>query len=396
MSWSGHLASGASTAVGGWGAGAGAASITGSSYHMTAIGVDQDQGTTGGNKDRSTALDLVQSIEVIKECQPPEDGGMFDFTVQGIKNSTVNKTLACFDDLNTTNIVENSTGPIQVDPGNTDITEAAGAGTDLANYDTSILCVNLLDTSSVSVIPMSSTDVPRVFRVDVPGGAPVLCTVTNVRKGRIIVDKVATPSDSTNFSFSTTGTGYTGPFLLADATTPNSQVLSANTVYTVTETVPDPWMLTLINCAVTDDGGDSSNDSTIIYTSNGGGDLFGTGDVTAEITLAPGETVDCEFTNSKSGTIRVKKVMVVGTTGTFSFTSDVTELNGDITTNNGFLPSSSAVTVDAPETYTVTESTPAGWDLTDIDCDDGNSTQSGDTTAITNRTADLTGVFCTT
>ena len=89
------------------------------------------------------------------------------------------------------------------------------------------------------------------------------------------------------------------------------------------------------------------------------------GDPATGITVAAGETTTCAVTNTKWGVVVVKKVMVGGT-GTFSFTEDVT---GSISINNGTL--SQAV---APGTYHATEASMLGWDLTALSCDDTNST----------------------
>jgi hypothetical protein len=48
VAWTAHFASAVD-----WGTGNGAGSITGSSFHMTLIGVDNGDGTGGGNRDRS-------------------------------------------------------------------------------------------------------------------------------------------------------------------------------------------------------------------------------------------------------------------------------------------------------------------------------------------------------
>jgi hypothetical protein len=88
----------------------------------------------------------------------------------------------------------------------------------------------------------------------------------------------------------------------------------------------------------------------------------------ATFNVEAGETVTCTFTNTKNGSIVVKKVMVGGT-GAFSFTGDVA---GSISANEGTLTSPVA-----PGTYTSVEGAIDGWDLTSIVCSDANST--GDT-----------------
>jgi hypothetical protein len=91
--------------------------------------------------------------------------------------------------------------------------------------------------------------------------------------GHIIVDKVTSPSgDPQSFTFTTTGTGYTG-FSLTDAATPNDQTLAAGT-YSVAETLPAGWTQTNVSCT----GGENPG----------------------SITLEAGQTVTCTFTNTKN------------------------------------------------------------------------------------------------
>jgi plastocyanin len=79
------------------------------------------------------------------------------------------------------------------------------------------------------------------------------------------------------------------------------------------------------------------------------------GDSPDDITLDPGETIKCTFTNTKRGHVIDKKVMVGGTS---SFTYTGTPA-GSINQNNGTI-SQEVV----PGTYTSTEAAQAGWDLT--------------------------------
>ena len=54
LGWTGHIASAID-----WGAGFGASSITGAPFHMRVLGVDQSNGTSGGNQDRSVQLSAL-------------------------------------------------------------------------------------------------------------------------------------------------------------------------------------------------------------------------------------------------------------------------------------------------------------------------------------------------
>ncbi len=86
------------------------------------------------------------------------------------------------------------------------------------------------------------------------------------------------------------------------------------------------------------------------------------------MSLAPGETVVCTFTNAKLGKIVIQK-QAVGGDGTFAFSGD---LGGfDLKTANGLAKKDF---FDLPAgTYAVGESVPAGWDLTGARCTDGSN-----------------------
>src|SRR5258706_320263 len=145
-------------------------------------------------------------------------------------------------------------------------------------------------------------------------GENVTCTFTNTKNGSITIKKVMV--------------GGTGSF-----------------TYTSTETVPAGWALTDIVCSDDDSAGDKSNG-------------------VATFNVGAGENVTCTFTNTKNGSVTIKKVMVGGT-GTFTFTGSPA---GTISADNGTITQSVV-----PGTYTSTETAPAGWALTSIVCDDANS-----------------------
>src|SRR6185369_4605500 len=141
--------------------------------------------------------------------------------------------------------------------------------------------------------------------------------------------------------------------------------------YSSTETVPSGWSLTSISC----DDGASATPST-----------FNVGTATATFKVDPGENVTCTFTNTKSSSVTIKKVMLGGT-GTFTFTGTP---GGTISTNNGTI-----TTTVAAGTFTSAETVPAGWKLTDITCDDSDSTGNTTTHIATFIVAAGENVTCT-
>jgi uncharacterized cupredoxin-like copper-binding protein len=89
----------------------------------------------------------------------------------------------------------------------------------------------------------------------------------------------------------------------------------------------------------------------------------------ASFVVDPGETVRCVFTNTKDGRIEIEKqTLPDGDTADFTFTGDVAA-----TLSDGEFAGEDV----APGNYASTETVPAGWELTDITCDDTDS--SGDT-----------------
>ncbi len=182
------------------------------------------------------------------------------------------------------------------------------------------------------------------FKLD--AGETVKCIFTDTKRGHIVVDKITDPSgDLTFFSFDANGGSYSD-FSLADADPPNDQALVPGS-YSVQETVPGGWTLTNLVC-IDPDGGSSVD----------------VPNATATLDLDPGETIYCNFYDTKKGTVIVKKVMVGGT-DTFNFTGTP---SGAISIDGGTI-SSQVV----PGQYVSTETLVSGWDLTGVTCDDGDS-----------------------
>ncbi len=149
--------------------------------------------------------------------------------------------------------------------------------------------------------------------------------------GHIVVNKVTNPSaDPTNFTFTTTGTGYVG-FNLTDQGAMNDQTLNPGT-YSVAETSVTGWTQTSATCV------SSKGDTETI----------------GNISLQAGETVTCTFTNTKNDslpdevTVTVVKYIDAETNipatasntnnSTFSLTSTWTaeNLNGGVETSGNF------------------------------------------------------------
>jgi len=171
----------------------------------------------------------------------------------------------------------------------------------------------------------------------------VTCTFNNSPPGSITVEKQTDPDGSPqNFDFDVNG----NPVNLTDGGTHTISDLPPGT-YTATEAVPAGWALTGISC---DDG-------------NSTGDVV---TATATFNVESGEDVTCTFNNAQAGTIIVEKQTDPdGSAQTFGFIGNAA---GTISDGGQIIVSGLA-----PGQYISQEVVPAGWTLTSISCDDGNS-----------------------
>jgi len=197
--------------------------------------------------------------------------------------------------------------------------------------------------------------------IELDPGENVTCTYTNLKKGRIITDKVTRPSgDSQSFQYSSS---WDTGFSLTDAAPPNDSGLLAPGTYVVAETVPNNWIFTNLSTS------DPTGDTTVLGTA-------------ATVDLAPGETVRLTYTNTKKGSITVVKEAVPQTPESFGFTGD---LGGFSLVDNGGVNYLNFTGI-VPGTYHVSESMPLPLDyfLNDITFagDNGNSSAAGATATI--------------
>jgi outer membrane autotransporter protein len=202
---------------------------------------------------------------------------------------------------------------------------------------------------SISCVKNSGTGSSSGTTVTLNAGDEHTCTVTNSKKGTIVVQKTAANGDgTTQFNF----TGGLGAFSLTPpANGTVSQTFSNLTPgnFSVTETAVPGWTTTL-SCT------DPSSNTT-------------TAGATANIALGAGETVTCTYTNTRQrGNIVVKKV-TIGGDGNFSFT-----VNGPNTNQTFHLANGGQQSLPNLPTgqFTITEtSLPAGWILQSASCGQG-------------------------
>ena len=205
------------------------------------------------------------------------------------------------------------------------------------------------------------------FTVDLPRdpNPPFECVFTNTQRAKIIVNKVTDPAgDPQSFGFTTTGSGYT-PFSLTHGQSNDSGWLVPGN-YSVAETVPSGWDLTGSVC---------------------GGAAYTPG---STITLDPGETVNCTFTNTKRGRIIIDKVTEpAGHAQLFDFTltGGPSALNTAFQLADATAPYNSG-NIKPGSGYAASETEPFGWKLTGASCSDGSpvsniSVQPGETVTCT-------------
>jgi len=270
---------------------------------------------------------VAAKIVVVKQTDPDGDPATFEITVS--ENTSPSATL-----LDTFLLGDDESGevgglfPTALSGTTYSVAETVPAGWDLTSVD----CV------SDQLNP-----VPDETAISLASGETVTCTFNNRKEGRIIVEKQTLPDgDPATFDFTGDLAGTIG-----DGGTLEMDVDPGQ--YSTTEAVPAGWNLTSIVC----DDDDSS------------GDL---GTATATFEVAAGETVKCIFTNTKNGKIIVEKqTLPDGDPATFDFTGEIVTTLGDGQTDMKEVE---------PGSYSITETVPDGWNLTDISCDDDDS--SGD------------------
>ncbi len=345
---------------------------------------DGKHGTSNGH----AAVTCGGKLIVRKVTQPTVDTQDFDFTTDG-GLSPINFQL----DTDPSSGVPNQATITDINPGNGSL---PGGKYSVAETGPSDGWWDLQDPDPLC------TDNSRASAIDVSQGETITCTFTNIKRGTVVVKKrgITTDGDGQDFDFSTNGGLSPTAFQLdddANSALPDTQTYEkirpgggslAGGAYSAVETVPANgwWDLTGLTCS----DGSSANPSTASVSTQ-----------TATYKVDPGETVTCTFTNTKRGTVVVKKqaVTVVEDGQDFDFTA------ADGLSPTGFqLDDDSDGTLSDTQTfekvipdggsnpfgeYSVTETLPGDgwWYFTDLTCDDDGSAQpsTGDVSTLTAR-----------
>jgi hypothetical protein len=256
-------------------------------------------------------------ITVNKVLNPAGDSGKFNLLIGG----TVYKADAGNGD---------STGAITLIPGTYIISETSGTNTSLSEYYTELSgdCYNNHGT----------------YEVTLTAGDNKVCTLTNTKNSRIIIEKQTNPDGSTqSFDFATNISG--GAFSLKDGETKDTgYTLDAGSYRYVSETATDGWDLTSATC---DNGDDIS-----------------------QIHPSAGQTVTCTFTNTKKPTLTLQKIVNNQGVGTATPSNWFLGITG---VASGAGPTLGPITVDAGTDYIISEAPggPAGYTASTWNCDSG-------------------------
>ena len=301
-------------------------------------------------------VQVLGRIVVIKQTDPDGAAGSFSFNATG---TGVTPAAFALSDGQSQTV---TTAPLSATAQTYVVTEQQLAGWTPA---AEIICRDI----DGDIAPFAVVDnVNRTATVHMSAStSQVTCTFTNKKQGTITINKTALGGNGT-FGFS--GSNGIAPFSIATSGGTGQSVISGLNAgtYTITEAVPAGWNLTALTC--TDPTGDTAVD-------------LATG--TATINLASAESVVCDYTDTRRGSITVVK-STAGGNATFDFTGPVSPAspggNFQITTTAG---TGQVVLADLlPGTHSVTEFVPAGWDLTNINCVDpsGGTSTAGSTATV--------------
>jgi hypothetical protein len=211
---------------------------------------------------------------------------------------------------------------------------------------TNLVCDDANSTESVAT---------RTAQIRVESGETVRCVFTNTARATIIIEKETDPQGATGSFTFVQNVDASGNFNLSDDGSKTFSNVTPGS-YTVSENDPTPsFDLTNLVC-------DDANSTESIATR------------TATINVEAGETVTCTFTNTQRGSIIIEKETdPQGATGSFTFVQNVDASGNFNLSDDGSKTFSNVV----PGGYSVSENDPKpGFDLTNLVCDDANSTES--------------------
>ncbi len=176
----------------------------------------------------------------------------------------------------------------------------------------------------------------------------------------LTIVKQGVPTEDLPFDFTASGTGLSPgdeSFTLNPDSEPSRTLVvnaaDAGTQYTVTEgTMPTGWYLSDLQC----------DQTATTDTKNG----------QVQITLQPGDEATCVYTNTKKGSVTIRKVTEPeGSTQDFAFTATGVTPDQFTLSDEG---EKSFINLTTGSTVEVTETGEDGWELADISCNDESTT----------------------
>lgn len=335
VTWGAHISK-----SGNYGTKGTAVSISGSPYHTFLIGWTLGNLGQQDMQMASNAIVVPGTIVIVKNTVG--GNGTFNYTATGNGVSNFAITTAGGPPGTGSNTFSGITA--ESNGGSRSFTETVPSGWSLATPS----CAITTTGAGTSTFSSSATGVTVS---NLGAGDTVTCTFANtLQQGNLTIVKNTTGGNGT-FNYTVTGPTASTPSITTVSGTGSVGPTAVNTgTYSVAETVPTGWTLTSASCT----SGGTLSSSTI-----------------SGIPIAAGASVTCTFNNTKLGTIILQK-NTVGGDGTFNFT----------TTGGGGFPASPSVTTTSgsgsqtynnitPGSFSVSETVPAGWDLTSSSCTSG-------------------------
>ena len=123
--------------------------------------------------------------------------------------------------------------------------------------------------------------------------------------------------------------------------------------FAVTETVPAGWQLTNLSCTSLGTGTSTTPDPA---------------NQTVSITVGPGGSVICTFTDSQESSITIIKEALPEGMTTFPFTTTGTGLSDFDLIDDGTATDRTTFSNLLPGLFEITETVPSGWQLTGLNC----------------------------
>ena len=226
-------------------------------------------------------------LEVVKDLIPSADPGQFNLQIDG---STPPSGAAVGDG--------GTTGEKTLNTGTHNVGETAVVGTDLANYQKSIVCKG--DNGTGSIVAQTGSDSAGPLDVTVTDGSDIVCTITNTREtGKLEVVKKLNPStDPGKFNLQIDGNTDPQGANVGDGGSTGEETLNTGT-HNVGEAAGTGTSLTnyakSIVCKTNNGSG-----STVAQSSGSAGPL--------NVAVAYGDDIVCTITNTrKTGKLEVVK-----------------------------------------------------------------------------------------